>query len=158
MLTTEICEHCAAMGTEWIPRGECGPWPTWMIATYIAANGAIFLAYWYITITLIWQCVRFRTYAVVGSSAVTIGFGAFIALCGTGHLEGPLAFVWPHYPTFTVWHVITAIVSVFVAITFPAGLKRYRAAIEENQEFRRHFGEVIHKLNGCRECQEAPQE
>ena len=45
-------------------------------------------------------------------------YGLFIGMCGVGHLEGLLAWYWPAYHVFAIWHLFTALVSWWaVAVT-----------------------------------------
>jgi len=46
-------------------------------------------------------------------------YAAFILSCGLGHIDGWLAFRWPAYHLFALWHLLTAVISWFaVYVTF----------------------------------------
>ena len=107
--------------TEWMTRGQCGPWPLWLIALYISANGAIFLAYALLPLGLI---AASRKGFHIGTKTQTVLWSLFILFCGVGHLvENVGAFVAPNYYVFTAWHIVTALLSLYTAFTFPVATK-----------------------------------
>ena len=118
-MTEHVCNHA-----EWITRDQCGPWtPTW-IAVYITASLMVFSAYMLIPWILMHAQRQDRSDRPVHPLGpgerlmVRVSGGLFILSCGVGHLEGILAFVWPHYPTFAVWHLATGVVSWWAALLF----------------------------------------
>lgn len=118
---------------EFVPRHFCGEWhPGWPQA-YQIANGVIFAAY-----LLIPACIALgvvQTYIEPEkatpqlSRSETIGarvtVALFVLLCGIGHfLDGVLAFLVPMYHLLTVWHSITAIVSLWaIRVVFRSRLE-----------------------------------
>ena len=123
----------------WLPRGCCGPWTPELRACYIAANLGIFAAYIAIPIQIFFF---FRRGLRLGTKLQTVLWVAFIFLCGGGHLlENVGAFWRPNYPIFTAWHVATATVSIYTAITFPfamigvfRGLDKLQAELKEYEQ------------------------
>ena len=107
---------------EWMTRGQCGPWPLWLAALYIVANLGIFIAYFLLPIGLV--AIRKHGF-VIGTSQQTVLWALFILFCGIGHLiENVGAFVAPNYYVFTAWHLITACLSLYTAVTFPIAAKK----------------------------------
>lgn len=99
----------------WVPRSQCGYFPQWLIWTYGAANVFIWLSYESIPWTI--RHLSSRGVHVVEDRSAR-RFRTFIQFCGRGHLlDGVFVFFWPHYVVFTVWHVATAVVSVYTAVT-----------------------------------------
>jgi len=114
---------CACNPSEWIPRGECGPWTDTWISVYMTGQLLIVTAYLFIPTILMWAAyieerVERPAHALTDHErkVARLSAGLFIAMCGLGHMEGIVAFVWPHYPTFAVWHMLTGIVSWWAAL------------------------------------------
>lgn len=105
---------------EFTPRGQCGPWPEWLVLMYVGSELAIFVAYMLIPLGL-YVGLRWRQVKQLSQSpGGTYAFVAFILLCGGGHLlDGALSFVWPNYYVFAAWHAATAAVSWYAAINLP---------------------------------------
>ena len=117
-----IDPECAACtlpteGHRFIPRASCGDWHSWEIVAYQLANVTIFACYLSIAAVLLWalrtETGQRLTEAQAAYARVT--FASFILVCGVGHLEGILSFVWPRYDIFTWWHMFTALVSMNAA-------------------------------------------
>ena len=102
---------------EWMVRGMCGPWTPALKLWYIAANLGIAAAYFILPLTLL----RGRVAGIqIGTKKQTILWAAFIFFCGAGHLlENVGAFWVPNYYVFAGWHSITAIISIYTALSFP---------------------------------------
>lgn len=108
-----------------VGRGECGSWAEGMPHVYAMANLATTFAYVAIGIIL-WMAIR-QEARVVSVADLTrpqknhlrATYATFIVSCGVGHLDGVVAFFWPAYHLFAVWHVFTAAASWYaVAVTF----------------------------------------
>lgn len=96
----------------WVPRWHCGYFPPWLIAWLVGVEFWIAVSYTRIPLTL------FRLGAITSDGSGLISghlawmFGLFVLLCGWGHVFGSaVAFIWPHYVAFAMWHTLTAIVS-----------------------------------------------
>ncbi len=98
--------------TQYMPHGHCYLWQTPLVWLHITGDFLIAIAYYSIPAMLIYFILKRRDIPFLGIFAL---FGAFIILCGTGHLLD----IW------TLWHSaywlsgvekgITAIVSCFTA-------------------------------------------
>lgn len=98
----------------WVPRWCCGWFPPWLVAVYMLSNAIVWLAYESIPYTL--SDLQSRSVRIFGDEATSAQFVRFIRACGRGHLiENCLAFCWPHYLFFAVWHCYTAFVSIRTA-------------------------------------------
>lgn len=118
LVVEPICQHAEG----WLPRGECGPWSFWLMARYITASALIGLAYYAIPAKLVFAWIRAQEDIYLPFAGLVLGFAAFIWLCGTGHwIENIGSFFFPNYQIFTVWHELTAVVSLFVAWKLPSG-------------------------------------
>ena len=98
----------------WVTRNNCGWFPVWLIILYAGSNLAIGIAYAIIAFML-------RVFEQEGTTVFTPYysrlFAMFISACGLGHvIDGVMAFFWPNYLVFAMWHAYTAIVSVFVSV------------------------------------------
>lgn len=110
------------MADWWVPRSECGWFPPWLRGTYIAANVAIWAAYESIPLTL--KRLAKRNVHIVADNSRR-RFVTFIQFCGRGHLlDAVLVFWWPHYLVFTIWHSLTATVSVYTALTLQSVFRK----------------------------------
>lgn len=97
-----------------VRRGNCGEWEESMALLYATSSGLIAAAYLAFPLALI--LVHPSVQAMAESSRIRWAFAGSIFLCGMGHLEGVLAFGWPAYHLFAVWHGLTAIVSWYAVI------------------------------------------
>ena len=125
MQTTNLleCTECINSlgpnwGYDWVPRGFCGNWPTWL-QTLAQINGfAIFGSYIGIGYLLFNTLLSVNKYyldfnrlTTNAKRAILLWFGLVFAICGLGHLESWLAFHTPNYLLFTLWDTLTAVVS-----------------------------------------------
>jgi PAS domain S-box-containing protein len=98
--------------TQYMPHGHCYLWQTPLVWLHVTADFLIAIAYYSIPAMLIYFVFKRRDVPFLGIFAL---FGAFIILCGTGHLLE----IW------TLWHsaywlsgiekAITALVSCYTA-------------------------------------------
>lgn len=120
--------------SQFVPRSDCGEWsPAW---EFMYKQGQLHIWVCYMLIPLILyiaKCEAADTLveklkeATLGDIvAQRVVYSLFIGLCGIGHfLDGYLAFHWPAYKFFAVWHATTAAASwAAVFITF-----KYRARL-----------------------------
>ena len=102
---------------EWMTRYQCGPWPLWLVLAYVAANLGIFTAYFLLPLGLV---RGLQQGFAIGTYTQTVLWALFILFCGLGHLfENVGAFFVPNYYFFTIWHLLTAGLSLYTAVTFP---------------------------------------
>ena len=115
----------------WMVRSMCGYWPSWLEAWYIAANVGIFTAYVILPIALISGRVKGIQ---IGTSQQTVLWSLFIFFCGTGHLlENVGSFLVPNYIVFAAWHSLTALISLYTAVTFPKAVMRIAGELRDLQ-------------------------
>jgi PAS domain S-box-containing protein len=98
--------------TQYMPHGHCYLWQTPLVWLHVTGDFLIAIAYFSIPVMLIYFVFKRRDVPFLGIFAL---FGAFIILCGTGHLLD----IW------TLWHsaywlsgiekAITALVSCYTA-------------------------------------------
>lgn len=115
------------------PRGQCGEWVAWEASLYAVSHVAITCAYIAIP-AILFLAVRQSKKRQPSTlpalhprehNIIRTTFALFILTCGLGHLEGLLAFRWPAYHLFALWHGFTALVSwAAVVVIF-----HYRAEI-----------------------------
>src|SRR6185436_20333336 len=98
-----------------LPRAACGAWTPFWEELYRGANDAIGIAYVLLFIVLAlssrWTHRDRGAPFDLGPRAVAhlrMTYAVFILACGLGHFEGDVAFWWPGYRTFALWHSLTA--------------------------------------------------
>ena len=115
----------------WMVRSLCGWWPSWLTAWYITANVGIFTAYVILPIALISGRVKGIQ---IGTSRQTVLWSLFIFFCGAGHLiENVGSFLVPNYIVFAAWHSLTALISLYTAVTFPKAVMRIAGELRDLQ-------------------------
>lgn len=114
--------------SDFMTRDHCGKWDeTWM-NLYLLGNGATMTAYFLYPIALafgIWRVERAKRRAFAMGlpvqlpllsridAIITAILSIFIPICGAGHgIDGILAFFWPAYRFFALWHDFTGFVSL----------------------------------------------
>ena len=112
---------------DFVQRGHCGNWNLGFLYLYVLSNALITAAYVAIPSILASQWYRVSLEPLMDPMPVTtrrgvvLAYSAFIGSCGVGHLEGLLAFQWPLYHLFAMWHLVTAICSwIAVWVTWQA--------------------------------------
>lgn len=102
-----------------VPRGACGDWEPWVGQLYAISHLGITAAYVAIPMVLLLAMLEKRPACPVAETSARarlvtrVTYALFILFCGIGHLDGWLAFVWPAYHLFALWHAATALVSWF---------------------------------------------
>lgn len=98
--------------SQFMTRGDCGNWHRWMIILYIVSNLFIWAAYITIPLSIIFakqDYVMRLLYNNYNTLQLRFAFAGFIFFCGMGHLfDNVLAFAYPTYHFFAIWHAITA--------------------------------------------------
>lgn len=97
----------------YIPHGHCYLWQTPLVSLYIVSDALIAIAYFSIPAMLIYF-VRKRS--DIPFSKVFILFGAFIILCGLGHLFDIWTLWHPDYWLVGIERAATALVSCYTAL------------------------------------------
>ena len=97
----------------WLPHAVCLLGDPWLIGANMIGDGVIALAYFLIPVTL-WHA-RAKLQDVLGRT-VFLCFAAFILFCGLTHV-GDVVVLWlPCYWTHAVNKLITAGISISVAV------------------------------------------
>ncbi|WP_414549022.1 GAF domain-containing protein [Anabaena sp. CCY 0017] len=97
----------------YIPHGHCYLWQTPLVALHLISDALIAIAYFSIPVMLIYF-VRKRD--DIPFSKVFVLFGAFIILCGTGHLLDIWTLWHPDYWLSGMVRAMTALVSCYTAM------------------------------------------
>lgn len=99
--------------SQYIPHGHCYLWQTPLVWLHIVSDALVAIAYFSIPAMLIYF-VRKRS--DIPFSNVFVLFGAFIVLCGTGHLLDIWTLWHPDYWLSGVERAITGVVSCYTAL------------------------------------------
>ncbi|WP_016949128.1 GAF domain-containing protein [Anabaena sp. PCC 7108] len=105
--------HNIVLSRAYIPHGHCYLWQTPLVGLYILSDALIAIAYFSIPAMLIYF-VRKRS--DMPFSNVFVLFGAFIILCGTGHLLDILTLWYPYYWISGIERAVTALISCYTAL------------------------------------------
>jgi len=98
---------------QYIPHGHCYLWQTPLVTLHVVSNALIAIAYFSIPAYLIYFVRKRRD---VPFSGIFILFGAFIVLCGTGHLLDIWTLWHPDYWLSGLEHAMTAFISCVTAL------------------------------------------
>jgi signal transduction histidine kinase len=107
-------------GTDFMPRAACGQWETWVLVLYVIANFAVTGSYVAIPAALYW--IRRRGGTTLPDGGLLGLFIAFILACGLGHTVETVVVWHPWYRFATLWHVGTAMISVFTVVAIAGRL------------------------------------
>jgi len=97
----------------YIPHGHCYLWQTPLVALHLVSDALIAIAYFSIPTMLIYFIYKRRD---VAFSSIFAMFGAFIVLCGVGHLLDIWTLWHPDYWISGIERAITALVSCYTAL------------------------------------------
>ncbi|MBN3896346.1 MAG: response regulator [Nostoc sp. NOS(2021)] len=95
-----------------IPHGHCYLWQTGLVWLHIISDATIALAYYSIPFLLIYFISKRKD---VPFNGVFVLFGAFIIVCGTGHLMEIWTLWHPDYWIAGALKALTAIISIYTA-------------------------------------------
>ncbi|NEN87704.1 MAG: GAF domain-containing protein [Okeania sp. SIO3H1] len=111
--------------TQYMPHGSCYLWQTSLVWLHLLSDLLIAIAYFSITaILLYFACKRKNEVPFLG---VFILFGAFITLCGFGHLLEVWTLWHPAYWFSGVEQALTALVSCYTALQMAQLLPQFLA-------------------------------
>lgn len=110
--------------SQYIPHGHCYLWQTPLVWLHLVSDALIAVAYFSIPAMLIYF-VRKR--GDIPFSKVFLLFGAFIVLCGTGHLLDIWTLWHPAYWVSGVEQAVTALVSCYTALQLVELLPQFLA-------------------------------
>ncbi len=97
----------------YIPHGHCYLWQTPLVTLHVVSDALIAIAYFSIPAMLIYFIQKRKD---IPFSNVFALFGAFIVLCGTGHLLDIWTLWHPAYWVSGAERALTALVSCFTAL------------------------------------------
>ncbi|EAZ89035.1 GAF domain-containing hybrid sensor histidine kinase/response regulator [Crocosphaera chwakensis] len=140
----------------YIPHGHCYLWQTPLVSLHVISDLLIAIAYFSIPILLLYFVFKRND---VPFQNVFILFGAFIILCGVGHLLDVVTLWYPLYWLSGIEKAMTALVSCYTAIemfflipTFlslktPEQLEAVNQELRKEVEERQNIGEQLRNLN-----------
>ena len=108
----------------YIPHGHCYLWQTPLVSLFVVSDALIAIAYFSIPVMLIYF-VRKR--GDLPFSKIFVMFGAFIVLCGIGHLLDILTLWYPAYWVSGLERAMTALVSCYTALQLSELLPQFLA-------------------------------
>ena len=97
-----------------LPHGYCISWSPPLVLTYVVSDLLIFLAYFSMPLAIIYFARRRKDFPFRWLLWL---FAAFIMVCGATHLMGAILLWQPLYVLDAALKVVTALVSVFTALT-----------------------------------------
>lgn len=130
--------------SQYIPHGHCYLWQTPLVGLHVVSDALIAIAYLSIPAMLIYFVHKRED---IPFSKVFMLFGAFIVLCGTGHLLDIWTLWYPVYWMAGIERAITAIVSCYTALKLVEllpqflSLKSPRQLALVNQELEKQVAE-----------------
>jgi hypothetical protein len=110
--------------SQYIPHGHCYLWQSQLVWLHIVSDLLIALAYYSIPATLIYFIYKRNDVPFLGIFGL---FGAFIILCGTGHLIEIWTLWHPVYWLSGIEKAITALVSCYTALEMVTLLPQFLA-------------------------------
>jgi two-component system, sensor histidine kinase and response regulator len=110
--------------SQYIPHGHCYLWQTPLVGLHVISHGLIAVAYFSIPAMLIYFVRRRED---LPFSKVFVLFGAFIILCGLGHLLDIWTLWYPAYWISGLEHALTALVSCYTALQLVELLPQFLA-------------------------------
>nr|WP_317267194.1 ATP-binding protein [Arthrospira sp. SH-MAG29] len=139
----------------YIPHGHCYLWQTPLVALHVVSDALIAIAYFSIPAMLIYFVHKRRDIAFSG---VFMLFGAFIILCGVGHLIDIWTLWYPHYWISGVEQALTGLVSCYTALRLvellpqflslrtPEQLEQVNKELEKEIAQRQHTEETLRTI------------
>ncbi|XGV95166.1 MAG: GAF domain-containing protein [Leptolyngbya sp. BL-A-14] len=97
----------------YMPHGQCYLWQTPLIGLHVVSDALIAIAYFSIPAMLIYFIRRRKD---IPFSNIFVMFGAFIVLCGTGHLLDIWTLWYPAYWLSGIVGALTGLVSCYTAL------------------------------------------
>ena len=141
--------------SSYIPHGHCYLWQTPLVWLHVTSDALIAIAYFSIPAMLIYFI---RKRGDIPFSSIFAMFGAFILLCGTGHLLEIWTLWYPSYWLSGLEQAITALVSVytalqlstllpqFLALKTPEQLEKLNQALEQQVAERKRAEATLQKI------------
>ncbi|PZV13025.1 MAG: histidine kinase [Leptolyngbya sp.] len=108
----------------YMPHGHCYLWQTPLVGLYVVSDALIAIAYFSIPAMLIYFVSKRDD---IPFSKVFVMFGAFIILCGVGHLLDIVTLWYPIYWISGLERAMTALISVYTALQLMELLPQFLA-------------------------------
>ncbi|KPQ39995.1 MAG: Histidine kinase-, DNA gyrase B-, and HSP90-like ATPase [Phormidium sp. OSCR] len=140
----------------YMPHGHCYLWQTPLVGLHVVSDALIALAYFSIPILLIYFVAQRRDIPFL---RVFYLFGAFIVLCGLGHLLEIWTLWYPAYWLSGVEQALTAVVSCYTAVSLvtllpqflslktPQQLETVNSVLQAEVERRREIEDELRQAN-----------
>ncbi len=113
-----------ASSTSYMPHGNCYLWQTPLVQLHVVSDALIAIAYFSIPIMLVYFAYQRRSHLPF---SLFLMFGAFITLCGVGHLLEIWTLWHPAYWLTGVEAAMTALVSCYTAVALYTLLPQFLA-------------------------------
>lgn len=120
---TELIQNIFS-SNQYIPHGHCYLWQTPLVGLHVVSHALIAIAYFSIPIMLLYFVHKRSD---IPFSKVFMLFGAFIVLCGTGHLFDIWTLWHADYWISGLEHALTALVSCYTALQLVELLPQFLA-------------------------------
>jgi len=108
----------------YIPHGHCYLWQTPLVSLHVISDALIAIAYFSIPVMLVYFAYQRRN---ILPTNIFIMFGAFIVLCGVGHLLDIWTLWHPAYWLEGLEDALTALVSCYTALSLVTLLPQFLA-------------------------------
>lgn len=108
----------------YIPHGQCYLWQTPLVGLYVISDAVIAIAYFSIPAMLIYFVSKRDN---LPFAKVFVMFGAFIILCGVGHLLDIVTLWYPIYWISGLERALTALISAYTALQLMELLPQFLA-------------------------------
>ncbi|WP_246198725.1 GAF domain-containing protein [Sodalinema gerasimenkoae] len=155
-MLNQLIQAIFSPSQSYIPHGHCYLWQTPLVALHVTSDALIALAYFSIPTLLIYFVLQRRDVPFLN---VFYLFGAFIVLCGVGHLMDIWTLWHPAYWLAGVERAITALISCYTAASMvtllpqflslktPEQLEMLNSALQQEVEQRRQIEEELRQAN-----------
>ena len=140
--------------SQYMPHGHCYLWQTPLVSLHVVSDLVIALAYF--SIPLILFCFAVKRHHEINAIRVFWLFGAFITLCGAGHLLDVWTLWHPDYWLSGVVRASTALVSAFTAVELITLFPKF-LALRTPAELARVNQQLKTEINRRRDAQVAFQ-
>ncbi|MEB3310624.1 MAG: ATP-binding protein [Snowella sp.] len=152
---SDLLEKIFSTGS-YIPHGHCYLWQSELIWLHIVSDSLIALAYYSIPLTLVYFVYKRKD---LPFDWIFLLFGAFIISCGTTHLMAVWTLWYPIYWLSGILKAITALISIYTAITLvelmplalalpsPTQLTLMNQQLEQQIRDRQQAEEQVRELN-----------
>ncbi|TVR08427.1 MAG: histidine kinase, partial [Phormidium sp. GEM2.Bin31] len=121
-LLDQLIQAIFSPSQSYMPHGHCYLWQTPLVALHVTSDALIALAYFSIPALLIYFVLQRRDVPFLN---VFYLFGAFIILCGLGHLMDIWTLWHPAYWLAGVERAMTALVSCYTAASMVTLLPQF---------------------------------